>query len=56
MQARIRDAELQKVPAILVVGEKEQTTKTASLRIRNKAEVGLVDEQGLADAIKNLKI
>lgn len=35
---RIREAELQKIPYILVVGEKEETSKTVNIRTRGKKE------------------
>ncbi len=35
---RIRETELQKIPYILVVGEKEETSKTVNIRVRGKKE------------------
>ncbi len=35
---RIRETELQKIPYILVVGEKEETSKTVNIRMRGKKE------------------
>jgi threonyl-tRNA synthetase len=40
MQARIRDAEVQKVPYILVVGEKEKAEGTVSVRRRHRGNLG----------------
>ena len=40
MQARIRDAELQKIPYILVVGDEEQKTQAVSVRRRHKGNLG----------------
>ncbi len=40
MQARIRDAELMKVPYVLVVGEREKAEGTASLRRRHRGNLG----------------
>ncbi|WP_347241542.1 threonine--tRNA ligase [Thermus sp.] len=40
MQARIRDAELRKVPYILVVGEKEKAEGTVSVRRRHRGNLG----------------
>lgn len=40
MQARIRDAEVQKVPYILVVGEKERAEGTVSVRRRHRGNLG----------------
>ncbi len=41
MQAKIRDAQLQKVPYMLVVGEKEQKAKGVALRLRDGRDLGL---------------
>jgi threonyl-tRNA synthetase len=43
---RIREMELQKIPYILVVGEKEETSKTVNIRTRGKkeTETKLLDE------------
>lgn len=38
MQAKIRDAQLQKIPYMLVVGDKEQNSKTVSVRTREQKE------------------
>jgi threonyl-tRNA synthetase len=38
MQARIRDAQLQKVPYMLIVGDREQTSAAVSLRSRSGEE------------------
>ncbi|HEU4742232.1 MAG TPA: His/Gly/Thr/Pro-type tRNA ligase C-terminal domain-containing protein, partial [Meiothermus sp.] len=38
MNAKIRDAELQKIPLILVVGDKEQEQGTVNLRERQVKE------------------
>jgi threonyl-tRNA synthetase len=40
MQARIRDAELKKVPYVLVVGEKEKAEGAVSVRRRHKGNLG----------------
>ena len=42
MGKKIREAELQKIPYILVVGEKEQKAKSAAVRQRSKGDVGLI--------------
>jgi threonyl-tRNA synthetase len=48
--ARIRRAELQKVPAMLVVGEKEAASGTASVRVRHGGDAGTmtIEEFGAA--------
>ncbi len=40
LQARIRDAQLQKVPYMLVVGDKEAASDAASLRLRTGEDLG----------------
>lgn len=56
MQAKIRDAEMNKVPFIVIIGEKEQQTNGASLRLRNNQEIGLVGTDLLLTEIqKNLE-
>ena len=37
---KIRDAEIQKIPFMLIVGEKEQTTNSASLRKHKTGDIG----------------
>ncbi|MDZ4694890.1 MAG: threonine--tRNA ligase [Deltaproteobacteria bacterium] len=37
---KIRDASMQKLPCVLVVGEKEQTNETVNVRSRDKGELG----------------
>ena len=39
---KIREAELQKIPYILVVGEKEQKAKSVAVRQRGKGDAGLI--------------
>ena len=40
MQARIRDAQLQKIPYMLIVGDKEKVQKKVSVRSRGKGDEG----------------
>lgn len=42
LQAKIRDAQLQKIPYMLVVGDKEEKEKTAALRLRTGEDLGRV--------------
>lgn len=42
MQARIRDAEKSKVPYILVVGGKEEESKSVAVRLRGKGNTGVI--------------
>jgi len=40
MQAKIRDAQLQKVPYMLIVGKREEEKKQVSVRLRNNKDLG----------------
>ena len=40
---KIRDAEIEKVPFMIIVGEKEEKNKTCSLRMRGGKELGVYD-------------
>jgi threonyl-tRNA synthetase len=42
MQAKVRDAQLRKVPYMLVVGDKEAAAEAVSLRLRTNANLGAV--------------
>jgi threonyl-tRNA synthetase len=50
--ARIRKAELQKVPAMLVIGEKEAAAGTASVRLRHGGDAGTMTIDAFLDAAK----
>ena len=56
---KIREAEMQKVPYILVVGEKEEKAKSVAVRKRSEGDVGVVglDEfiEKILEEIKNKK-
>ncbi|HLD28205.1 MAG TPA: threonine--tRNA ligase [Patescibacteria group bacterium] len=49
---RIRNAEKQKTPYILVVGEKEMTDKSVAVRKRNEGDLGAQKLAGFIDLIK----
>ena len=51
MQARIRDAELQKVPYILVAGDKEEKENTVAVRTRGRKDI---ENEGLAGFIDRI--
>jgi threonyl-tRNA synthetase len=40
MQAKIRDAQLQKVPYMLIVGDREQAAGTVAVRLRTGEDLG----------------
>jgi threonyl-tRNA synthetase len=50
--AKIRDAQLQKVPYMLIVGEKEQTAGTVAIRERSRGDLGA---KSLPDFLFDLK-
>ena len=49
---KIREAELQKIPYILVVGEKEQKAKSVAVRKRGKGDDGVVKLEKFIEKIK----
>ena len=49
---RIRDAELQKIPYILVVGEKEKSTKTVNFRRKGGKETGTISADEFVSKIE----
>lgn len=52
MQSRIREAELMKIPYILVVGDKEEDTQTVSIRPAGKKELGIMKVEELLKILK----
>ena len=52
MNAKIRHAQLQKVPFMLVVGDKEAEADTASLRLRDGSDLGPTAIDATADLIR----
>jgi threonyl-tRNA synthetase len=49
---KIRDAELQKVPFMLIVGEKEQDDKKVSVRRHGQGDLGSYDLEGFIDEFR----
>ncbi len=49
---RIREAELQKIPYILIVGEKEEKDKSVSVRKRGGGDVGLIKLEKFISQVK----
>jgi len=49
---KIREAELQKVPYILVVGEKEEKNKTIAVRQRGKGDIGSVKPEKFIEKLR----
>lgn len=52
LSKKIRESEKEKVPYTLVVGEKEQTTSTVSVRRRHKENVGTMAIDAFIDRVK----
>jgi threonyl-tRNA synthetase len=54
---KIRDAETQKIPYMLIIGEKEMETQSVSIRVHTQGDVGTVTLNSfIEDLRKNLKI
>jgi threonyl-tRNA synthetase len=49
MNAKIRDAQLQKVPCMLVVGNGEEQANGVSVRLRTNEDRGMTDLSGFVD-------
>jgi threonyl-tRNA synthetase len=54
MQGKIRDFGLQKVPFILIVGDKEAATDSVSVRVRAKGDEGSVTVEAFVERAKRL--
>lgn len=53
LNKKIREAELQKIPFLLVVGEREAKDNTVSVRARGKEDLGVMPLEKFFDLIKN---
>lgn len=53
MQAKIRDAQLEKVPYMLIVGEREEKNGTVAVRLRNGKDLGAKKLAEVTDRIAN---
>jgi threonyl-tRNA synthetase len=51
MNAKVRDAQLQKIPYILVVGDKEATEHAVSVRLRTNENLGAMPLTNFVDRI-----
>ncbi len=49
---KIREAETQKIPYMLIVGEKEKTSRTVSVRRHGKGDLGVFDLESFISRIK----
>ncbi len=52
MQKKIREAQLQKIPYMLVVGDREAEEGTVSVRLRSGADLGAMSVESFLDRIK----
>jgi threonyl-tRNA synthetase len=50
--AKIRDAQLQKIPYMLVVGDREAESGSAALRTRSGGDQGTMDMTAITDRIR----
>ncbi|MFH0864617.1 MAG: threonine--tRNA ligase [Bacteroidota bacterium] len=50
---KIRDAELQRIPFMLIVGEKEETNETVSVRKQGSGDLGAFSIKDFADLVNN---
>ena len=50
---KIRDAEVKKIPYMVIVGEKEETSKSLSIRMHGGTDLGLMEWQEFADKVLN---
>lgn len=53
LQAKIRDAQLKKVPYMLIVGDKEQEAGTVAVRLRDGTNQGVIKLNEFAAQVKN---
>jgi threonyl-tRNA synthetase len=52
MNLKIREAQLEKVPYMIVVGDKELDASQVSLRLRSGEDLGLLSLSQFADRLK----
>jgi threonyl-tRNA synthetase len=54
MNAKIRDFGLQKIPFVLIVGDKEAASESVSVRVRAKGDEGSVTREAFVERAKRL--
>jgi threonyl-tRNA synthetase len=54
MNAKIRDAQLQKIPYMLVVGNREEEARGVSVRLRTNENRGLIDLSEFVDHLREV--
>jgi threonyl-tRNA synthetase len=52
LQKRIREAEIEKIPYLLIIGERESTAKTVAVRKRGQGDIGSMPVEECIDRIK----
>ena len=53
MNAKIRDAQLQKIPYMLVVGDREMEADSVSVRLRSEEDLGAMQVASVIDRIQD---
>lgn len=54
MNLKIREAQMNKVPYMLVIGDKEMSSSMVSLRLRNEEELGLISLSGFISRARSI--
>ncbi len=54
MNAKIRDAQLQKIPYMLVVGDKEQAENAVSVRLRTNENLGMMPVENFVERLRGI--
>ena len=54
MQAKIRDAQIFKIPYMLIIGKREQEASKVSVRLRSGEDLGTLDTKKVTDRIKEI--
>jgi threonyl-tRNA synthetase len=55
VEGKIRDAEMQKIPYIIMIGDKEEIAKTIAVRHNGKVKFGVKKEDFLKDLLAEIK-
>jgi threonyl-tRNA synthetase len=54
MQAKIRDAQVKKIPYMLIIGDKEVENNTVSVRLRTEENLGAKPLNEVIEKIENM--
>ena len=52
MQAKIRDAQLQKIPYMLIIGKREEAENKIAVRTRGGSDLGVINLDDFLEKIK----